>query len=150
MRYASYVELNVVSISTVAEVLAVTVDNKTIALDDANGALAQVVPFDVRMFPLVPGATNEGVEVPLPRMTLLAVRVARPVPPCATVTAAAVLSNVPVAVGRVLVPAPLTMVEIIGAVSVLLVRVSDPANVDNVPLVGNVTEVVLVSVNVIA
>ena len=40
-----------------------------------------VVPLDVNTLPAVPGATNKGVEVPLPRTTLLAVKVVKPVPP---------------------------------------------------------------------
>jgi hypothetical protein len=35
----------------------------------------------VSTFPAVLGATNKGVDVPLPNMTLLAVRVDKPVPP---------------------------------------------------------------------
>ena len=49
----------------------------------------QVVPLDVNTLPEVLGATNKGVEVPLPKMTLFAVRVVRLVPPLAT-------GNVPV------------------------------------------------------
>ena len=47
--------------------------------------LVQVVPFDASTFPLVPGATKVGVDVPAPNITLLAVKVAAPVPPLATV-----------------------------------------------------------------
>jgi hypothetical protein len=54
----------------------------------AGAAEAQVVPLAVRMLPLVVGATNCGAEVPLPRMTLLAVSVVRLVPPEATGRAA--------------------------------------------------------------
>lgn len=46
----------------------------------------QVVPLLVRTFPLVLGATKVGEEVPFPKMTLLAVRAVRPVPPSATGT----------------------------------------------------------------
>lgn len=49
-------------------------------------ALVQVVPLLVKTFPFVPGATNVTAEVPLPRMTLFAVRVEAPVPPLATGT----------------------------------------------------------------
>jgi len=44
----------------------------------------QVVPLEVKMLPFVLGATKLGVDVPLPRMTLLAVKVVRPVPPWST------------------------------------------------------------------
>ena len=47
-------------------------------------ALVQVEPLDVKTLPFEPGATKAGVDVPLPKMTLLAVRVASPVPPLAT------------------------------------------------------------------
>jgi hypothetical protein len=54
--------------------------------DDAAGVvLCQVVPLLVSRLPLLPGATKLGVEVPLPRMTLFAVNVPKPVPPFATV-----------------------------------------------------------------
>jgi len=53
--------------------------------DDAAGAvLCHVVPLLVRTFPLVLGATKLGVLVPLPRITLFAVNVVKPVPPLAT------------------------------------------------------------------
>jgi hypothetical protein len=52
-----------------------------------------------------------------------------------------------VLVGSVNVPV-LLMLEIIGVVSVLLVKVSEPAKVANVPVVGKVTFVVPVSVRV--
>ena len=45
---------------------------------------AHVVPLLIKALPDVLGATNKGVEVPLPNMTLLAVRVVRLVPPFAT------------------------------------------------------------------
>lgn len=50
----------------------------------AGAVDAQVVPLLVSTLPLVLGATNVGADVPLPRMTLLAVRVVRLVPPLAT------------------------------------------------------------------
>lgn len=43
--------------------------------------LVQVVPLLVSTLPLVPGATNCTAPVALPRITLLAVRVDKPVPP---------------------------------------------------------------------
>jgi hypothetical protein len=43
-----------------------------------------VVPLLVKTLPVVPGATNCTADVPLPRRTLLAVRVAAPVPPLVT------------------------------------------------------------------
>ena len=43
-----------------------------------------VVPLLVRTLPLVPGATNSGADVPLPKITLFRVSVARLVPPLAT------------------------------------------------------------------
>jgi hypothetical protein len=50
----------------------------------AGAADVHVVPLDTKTLPFVPGATNPGVEVPLPKMTLLAVKVVRPVPPWST------------------------------------------------------------------
>ena len=47
-------------------------------------ALVQVVPFDVRTLPFAPGATNCTADVPLPKITLFAVKVVAPVPPAAT------------------------------------------------------------------
>ena len=61
----------------------------------AAGAVdCHVVPLLVSTLPLVLGATKVGADVPLPKMTLLAVRVVRLVPPLAT-------ANVP---ARVMVP----------------------------------------------
>ena len=58
-------------------------------------------------------------------------------------------ANVPVTVGKVKdTPDELWMVDIIGVVKVLLVNVSVPANVANVPVVGNVIFVPAVVVNV--
>jgi hypothetical protein len=57
--------------------------------------------LEVKTFPEVLGATNVGFDAPLPKITLLAVRVARPVPPCATVTAALSVSIVAEALGKV-------------------------------------------------
>jgi hypothetical protein len=42
------------------------------------------VPFEVKTFPVVLGATTCTAEVPLPKMTLLAVKLVAPVPPLAT------------------------------------------------------------------
>ena len=47
----------------------------------AGAVLVQVVPLDVRRLPDEPGATKLGEEVPLPRITLFAVKVVAPVPP---------------------------------------------------------------------
>ena len=54
-----------------------------------------VVPLLVSTLPLVPGATNCTAEVPLPRRTLLAVRVVAPVPPLATASVADNPADVP-------------------------------------------------------
>ena len=43
-----------------------------------------VVPLEVSTLPEVLGATKVGADAPLPKMTLLAVRVVRLVPPLAT------------------------------------------------------------------
>jgi hypothetical protein len=61
-----------------------------------EAADVQVVPLDVSTLPEVPGATKAGVDVPLPKMTLLAVRVVSPVPPLATATVPVTLAAVPV------------------------------------------------------
>ena len=53
----------------------------------------QVEPLEVKILPFVLGATKVGVEVPLPRMTLLAVSVVRLVPPEATGRAAPRVSD---------------------------------------------------------
>jgi hypothetical protein len=49
----------------------------------ADAVDTQDVPSLVSRLPEDPGATNVGADVPLPKMTLLAVRVVRLVPPCA-------------------------------------------------------------------
>jgi hypothetical protein len=79
----------------------------------AAGAVdCQVVPFEVRTLPEVPGATVCTADVPLPRTTLFAVIVVAPVPPLATgrvpVTFVVRFANVvevvpvpPLAIGRV-------------------------------------------------
>ena len=52
---------------------------------DAAGVVdCQVVPLLVSTLPLVLGATKVGADAPLPKMTLLAVKVVRLVPPLAT------------------------------------------------------------------
>ena len=51
----------------------------------AAGAVeAHVVPLEVNTLPDVLGATNKGADVPLPKITLFAVRVAKLVPPDVT------------------------------------------------------------------
>ena len=73
-------------------------------MPEAAGAVdCHVVPFEVKTFPDVLGATNKGADVPLPRMTLLAVRVARLVPPLATgsVPVTPVVRGKPVALVKV-------------------------------------------------
>jgi hypothetical protein len=60
-----------------------------------------------------------------------------------------IFANVPVTVGKVKeTPDELWMVDMIGVVNVLFVNVSVPANVANVPVVGNVILVAAVLVNV--
>ena len=62
-----------------------TVIATLVTVPDVAGAVDdQVVPLDVNTLPEVLGATNVGADAPLPRMTLLAVRVVRLVPPDAT------------------------------------------------------------------
>jgi len=65
-----------------------------------TATLVHVVPFDVRTLPDVLGATKVGVDAPLPKMTLLAVRVVRLVPPLDTGNAVPerAIANVPAAV----------------------------------------------------
>ena len=49
---------------------------------EAAGAVdCHVVPLLVKTLPDVLGATKLGVDVPLPKITLLAVKVVKPVPP---------------------------------------------------------------------
>lgn len=67
----------------------------------AAGAVdCQVVPLLVSTLPAVLGATNKGADVPLPKITLLAVKLVAPVPPLATGNAVPdkVIANVPVLV----------------------------------------------------
>lgn len=79
----------------------------------------QVVPLLVSTLPLVLGATKVGADVPLPRMTLLAVSVVRLVPPLATgrVPVTPVVKGKPVK----LVATPLVGVPKIGVTNVGLV-----------------------------
>jgi hypothetical protein len=58
----------------------------------------------VKTLPLVLGATKLGVEVPLPRITLLAVKVARPVPPEVTPTGVVAVSVVNAPAAGVVAP----------------------------------------------
>ena len=52
---------------------------------EAAGAVdCHVEPLEVKTLPAVLGATKLGVDAPLPRITLLAVSVVRPVPPWST------------------------------------------------------------------
>ena len=70
----------------------------------AAGAVdCHVVPLLVSTLPDVLGATNKGELVPLPKITLLAVRVARLVPPLATgsVPVTPVVRGKPVALVKV-------------------------------------------------
>ena len=118
---------------------------------DAPAELTHVVPLEVNTLPLVLGATKVGADAPLPRITLLAVRVVRLVPPLATgsVPVTPVDRGKPVRlVATPLVGVPSAGVVSVGEVSVLLVSVSVPAKVLSVPVVGNVTLVAAVSVRV--
>jgi hypothetical protein len=74
----------------------------------------------VNTLPLVLGATNVGADVPLPRITLLAVRVVRLVPPFATGSAVPeyVIANVPL----VVIGLP-EMLKMLGTVAATLVTV---------------------------
>ena len=70
--------------SSVALADAVSVASRTVAAAAPPAADVHVEPLLVSTFPDVLGATNATALVPLPRMTLLAVSVAAPVPPFAT------------------------------------------------------------------
>jgi len=94
--------------------------------EDAGAVLAQVVPLLVSRLPLVEGATKLGALVPLPKITLFAVKVASPVPPDATASVADKDAADPVvfwlSVGKVqFVSVPLVGVPRIGVTSVGLV-----------------------------
>ena len=96
----------------------------------AAGAVdCQVVPLLVSTFPAVLGATNKGADVPLPRMTLFAVRVVAPVPPLPTgsVPVTPVVSGRPVR----LVATPDVGVPNSGVTNVgLVLNTTDPVPVD--------------------
>ena len=92
----------------------------------ADACDTQDVPSLVNKFPAVLGATNWTADVPFPNTTLLAVKVAAPVPPLATgsVPVTPVVSGSPVAL--VSVPdagVPNTGAVKTGAVNVLFVSV---------------------------
>ena len=62
-----------------------TVAATLVTVPEVAGAVdAHVVPLLVKTLPNVLGATNVGADAPLPKMTLLAVKVVRLVPPLAT------------------------------------------------------------------
>ncbi len=84
------------------------------------------MPLLVNTLPVVPGDTNVGADVPFPKMTLLAVRVVRLVPPFATgsVPVIPVVNDKPVT----LVITPDAGVPSAGVVNVGLVNVA-PVNV---------------------
>ena len=84
----------------------------------------QVVPLEVSTLPVVPGATTCTAEVPLPNMTLLAVKLVAPVPPDATPIAvdAVTVVNAPAAG---VVP-PMAMLLIVPAVAGFIVTVPVP------------------------
>ena len=71
---------------SVREVPCDTVEAPPATLGVAGVELTQVVPLEVSKLPLVLGATKVGVDVPAPKITLLAERVPRPVPPEVTPT----------------------------------------------------------------
>ena len=71
----------------------------------------QVVPSDVNTLPEVLGATNVGADAPLPRMTLLAVRVVRLVPPLATASVPASVTVPEEVIGPPLVVNPVVPPE---------------------------------------
>jgi len=95
-------------------------------------ALVQVVPFDVRRLPVVLGATNVGLDVPAPRITLLAVNVPKPVPP--EVTARGVFKP------PVRVVAPLTLIVPVTAApaEVTATTVDVPDSNDRLPVASAV------------
>jgi len=99
-------------------------------MPEAAGAVdAQVVPLLVSTFPLVLGATNKGELVPFPKMTLLAVRVARLVPPLATgsVPVTPVVRGKPVALVNVaLAGVPRTGATRVNAVPLVVAPVMPP------------------------
>ena len=90
----------------------------------AGGAAdVQVVPLEISILPVVPGATACKALVPLPNKTLLSVRVAAPVPPLFT-------GRVPVTlVVRSIAPASISLVTFSVPIAVIpaLVIVTSPA-----------------------
>ena len=87
----------------------------------AAGAVeAHVVPSLVSTLPELLGATKVGADAPLPKMTLLAVRVVRLVPPLATGSAVPeyVIAKVP----DVVIALP-DMLKMLGTVAATLVTV---------------------------
>jgi len=92
----------------------VTVPEVAGAVDD------HVVPLLVITLPDVLGATNVGADAPLPKMTLLAVRVVRLVPPLATKTVPARVEIVGLA-RNTAAPAPAPSVYTIALVPVAIV-----------------------------
>ena len=116
--------LNVVSTSTVVELLAVTVESKVIAPELSVDQLGKPDPALVSTCPLVPAA---------PARVKAVVRLADAIVGAVSVLLVSVSvvarpTKVSVLVGRVNVPV-LLMVAIIGVVSVLLVSVWVPVNV---------------------
>jgi hypothetical protein len=75
----------------------------------AAAAEVHVEPSDLSMLPLEPGATKVTALVPLPKITLLAVSVAAPVPPAVTaVTPPGPVITVPLVAGNVNTVVPAT------------------------------------------
>ena len=77
----------------------------------AGAVDAQVVPLLVSTLPLVLGATKVGADAPLPRITLLAVRVVRLVPPLATASVPASVTVPEEVIGPPLVVNPVVPPE---------------------------------------
>ena len=100
----------------------------------------QVVPSDVNTLPEVLGATNVGADAPLPRMTLLAVRVVKLVPPLATesVPVTPVVSGKPVALVKTrAVGVPRAGVTSVG----LVANTATPVPVSSVSALARLAEV---------
>ena len=100
----------------------------------------QVVPLDVNTLPEVLGATNVGADAPLPRMTLLAVRVVKLVPPLATgsVPVTPVVSGKPVALVKTrAVGVPRAGVTSVG----LVANTATPVPVSSVSALARLAEV---------
>ncbi len=64
--------------------LTVCVEPICVHPDPEGAEETHAVPFEVRTFPDVPGATVCGAPVPLPRRTAFDVSVPVPMPPCCT------------------------------------------------------------------